>query len=146
MQCLKFKIRINTSAENVWKCLWELENYAKWNSVFGADNYYKTDSFNQGNKIHLLTPNGEGMYSILDKIVENKLVVFKHLGELKSFEEQPIDAKLQGWTNALESYELKSLGNETELIVRVETAEQYVDHMNKTFPLALQELKKIAEH
>lgn len=146
MQNLTFTIRINTSTEKVWKYLWELENYTKWNSVFGAGNYFKTESFIQGSKIHLLTPNGEGMYSILDKIVENEILVFKHLGELKNFEEQPIDSKTQGWTNALESYELKLLGNETELIVRVETVEQYVDHMNKTFPLALQELKKITEN
>lgn len=145
MRNLTFKIKINASSKKIWKCLWELENYTKWNSVFGTGNYYKTNSFEQGSKIHLLTPNGEGMYSILDKIVENEILVFKHLGELKNFEEQQIDAKMQGWTNALESYELKQLEKETELIVRVETVEQYVDHMNKTFPLALQLLKNIAE-
>ncbi|WP_233357739.1 hypothetical protein [Haloflavibacter putidus] len=51
-----------------------MESCTKWNSVFGAGNYYKTENFAQGNKIHLLTPNGEGMYSILDKIIENVLV------------------------------------------------------------------------
>lgn len=86
------------------------------------------------------------MCSILEKLVENEVLVFKHLGELTNFKEQPIDEKTQGWTNALESYELKPLGNETELIVRVETMEQYVDHMNKTFPLALRELKRITEN
>ncbi len=146
MQNLRFKISINAPAEKVWKCLWELENYTKWNSVFGSGNYYKTDSFLQGNKIHLLTPGGDGMYSILEKIVENELLVFKHLGELQNFEEQPIDENTQEWTNALESYELKSLGKETELTVQVETVEQYVDHMNKTFPMALQDLKKLAEN
>ncbi len=146
MQNLTFKIRINASPEKVWKHLWELENYTKWNSVFGEGNFYKTDRFEQGNKIHLLTPNGDGMYSILDKIVENELLVFRHLGELENFEEQPIDANTEEWTNALESYELKPLGNETELVVRVDTLEQYVDHMNKAFPLALQELKISANH
>ncbi len=146
MQNLTFKIKINAPAEKVWKYLWELENYTKWNSVFGAGNYYKTENFLQGNKIHLLTPSGDGMYSILEKIVENELLVFKHLGELENFEEQPIDENTQEWTNALESYELKPLENETELTVQVETVEEYVDHMNRTFPLALQELKKIIEN
>ena len=82
------------------------------------------------------------MYSILDKIIENELLVFRHLGELQNFEEQPI----QAWTNALESYALKSAGNQTELTVQVETATSYVDHMNKTFPLALKELKRISEN
>lgn len=146
MQNLLFKISINAPAEKVWKSLWELENYTKWTSVFCQGSYYKTDSFEQGNKIHLIAPNGGGMYSIFEKIVKNELLVFKHLGELENFEEQPIDEKIQGWTNALESYQLKPLGNETELTVQVETVEEYVDHMNRTFPLALQELKKIAEN
>lgn len=146
MQNLLFKISINAPAEKVWKSLWELENYTKWTSVFCQGSYYKTDSFEQGNKIHLIAPNGGGMYSILEKIVKNELLVFKHLGELENFEEQPIDEKIQGWTNALESYQLKPLGNETELTVQVETVEEYVVHMNRTFPLALQELKKIAEN
>lgn len=142
MKKLTFKISIEASPEKVWKCLWELENYTKWTSVFSDGSYYKTDSFEQGNKIHLLTPNGDGMYSILDKIIENELLVFRHLGELQNFEEQPI----QAWTNALESYALKSAGNQTELTVQVETATPYVDHMNKTFPLALKELKRISEN
>ncbi len=146
MQNLLFKISINAPAEKVWKCLWEMENYTKWTSVFCLGSYYKTDSFEQGNKIHLIAPNGGGMYSILEKIVENELLVFKHLGELENFEELPIDEKTQGWTNALESYELKQIGNEIELTIQVETAEEYVAHMNKTFPLALKELKILSEN
>lgn len=146
MQNLIFKTNISATAEKVWKSLWELENYKKWTSVFCDGSYYSTDDFSQGNKIHLLAPNGGGMYSILEKIVENKILVFKHLGELKNFEEQAIDENAQGWTNALESYELKQIGNKIELTVQVETAEEYVAHMNKTFPLALKELKILAEN
>lgn len=145
MQNLKFNITIHAPKEKVWEYLWELENYKKWTAIFCDGSYYKTDTFSEGSKIHLLTPNGDGMYSILDKIVVNELLVFKHLGELKNFEELPIDEKTLGWTNALESYQLKSKGNETELSVEVETVEEYVDFMKKTFPLALDELKKIAE-
>ncbi|MBU3661499.1 MAG: hypothetical protein FGM14_16665 [Flavobacteriales bacterium] len=146
MENLIFKISISATAEKVWDSLWEIENYKKWTSVFCDGSYYKTNDFSQGNKIHLLAPNGGGMYSILEKIVENETLVFKHLGELKNFEEQPNDEATQGWSNALESYELKQKGNEIELTVQVETVEEYVAHMNKTFPLALQELKNISEN
>lgn len=142
MRTLSFTIRINASADKVWEHLWERENYTQWTSVFCDGSYYKTDRFEEGQKIHLLTPNGDGMYSLLEKVVENELLVFKHLGELQNFEEQPI----QGWTNALESYALTAIGNVTELTVQVETAEEYVEHMKKTFPLALQEVKRISEN
>ena len=93
MQTLTYKIRIHSTPEKVWKCLWDRENYKEWTTVFCQGSYYETDSFIQGNKIHLLTPKGNGMYSILDTIIENKLLVFRHLGEIVNFEEQPIDEK-----------------------------------------------------
>jgi len=145
MQTLEFKLQIETTPENLWKCLWEPENYKKWTNIFCQGSYYKTDSFSQGSKIHLLTPNGEGMYSIIDKMTENKILIFRHIGELKNFEEQPVEKNNQTWTNAYESYEITSTGNGVELTVKVDTINEYIDFMEKTFPLALQELKKLSE-
>ncbi|HRH03797.1 MAG TPA: SRPBCC domain-containing protein [Bacteroidia bacterium] len=143
MQTLQFTININASTQKVWKCLWDLENYKKWTSAFIEGSYYKTDSFTEGNMIHLLAPNGEGMYSLLEKIDAPNYLAFKHLGELKHFEEQ-INTHAS-WTNAIESYRLLAVENGTLLKVEVDTLEEYVDFMNKLFPLALQKLKKLAE-
>lgn len=145
MQKLLFKITLKASPEKVWNSLWEIENYKKWTGIFCQGSYYVTESFTQGNKIHLLAPNGGGMYSILDQVIENKLLVFRHIGELKDFKEQPIDTQTQIWTNALESYQLTPFENSTELQITVDTIEDYVDLMNNTFPKALEVLKTIAE-
>lgn len=139
MQNLEFKIQIESSPEKVWKCLWELENYKKWTNVFCEGSYYKVNDFKQGNKIHLLTPSGEGMYSIIDVFEEYKLLVFKHLGELKNYEEQP----LPFWTNAIESYQLIPNENGVQLKVNVDTLDEYVDFMQETFQLALLKLKEL---
>lgn len=56
MQTLTYKFKIHSTPEKVWKCLWEPENYKKWTNVFCQGSYYITDSFTQGNKIHLLIP------------------------------------------------------------------------------------------
>lgn len=143
MKTLQFTININASPQKVWTCLWEIENYKKWTSAFIEGSYYKTDSFTEGNKIHLLAPNGEGMYSLLEKIEEPNFLAFKHLGELKNFEEQ-VNTN-PNWTNAIESYRLLSSENGTLLKVEVDTLEEYVDFMNKLFPIALQKLKALAE-
>lgn len=143
MKTLQFTININASPQKVWTCLWEIENYKKWTSAFIEGSYYKTDSFTEGNKIHLLAPNGEGMYSLLEKIEELNFLAFKHLGELKNFEEQ-VNTN-PNWTNAIESYRLLSSENGTLLKVEVDTLEEYVDFMNKLFPIALQKLKALAE-
>jgi uncharacterized protein YndB with AHSA1/START domain len=145
MLTLQFKININAHAERVWFCLWDEDNYRKWTAPFSEGSHYKTDSFTEGNKIHFLTLTGEGMYSILEKIVENKYLAFKHIGLIKDFEEQPFDEQTISWTNAMETYQLNPLDNGTEVVVSVDTVDEYIEHMNKLFPIALKELKKIAE-
>lgn len=145
MQTLTFKLLIHATAAEIWPCICEPEHYKVWTNVFCAGSYYKTDSFTQGSKIHFLSPNGEGMYSLIDTLEENKLIVFKHLGIIKEFEEMPIDEEAQQWNNALERYELIPQEHGTELLVQVDTLEKYVDYMNTTFPAAMQQIKVLAE-
>jgi hypothetical protein len=146
MKTLSYKININATPEKVWQSLWQLENYKIWTNPFCEGSYYKTDSFTEGNKIHLLTPSGEGMYSILDRIDENHFMAFKHLGDIKNFEEIPLTNETGNWSGAMETYTLNKTDNGTELTVNVDTIEKYIDFMNNTFPLALNELKRISEN
>lgn len=139
MQNLEFNIQIESTPEKVWKCLWEQENYKKWTDIFCKGSYYKVDNFKQGSKIHLLSPSGVGIYSIIDVLEENIKLVFKHLGELKNFEEQ----SFTNWTNAIESYELIKNENGVNLKVNVDTLDEYINFMNETFPLALLKLKEL---
>lgn len=143
MKTLQFTITINASPEKVWKSLWDVESYKIWTSPFGEGSYYKTDSFSEGGKIQFLMPGGDGMYSILEKLDEPRFVALKHLGEIKKFKEQPF--KELAWTNAMETYELTPVEEGTKLIVHVDTIEKYADSTNKTFPVALDALKKLAE-
>lgn len=70
--------------------LWNDETYRIWTEAFYAGSY-AVSKWKEGDKIQFLSPDGSGMYS---KIVENKsnmLMSFKHIGNIKNFEEQPID-------------------------------------------------------
>ena len=64
------------------------------------------------------------MYSILNQIIENVLLVFKHQGKTITFEELHFDVKKQVCTDALESYQLRTWRNEREIIVQVGTLEK----------------------
>ncbi|MCX2679146.1 SRPBCC domain-containing protein [Galbibacter sp. EGI 63066] len=143
MKTLTFSIKINATPDKVWHCLWEPENYKTWTRIFSEGSYYKTDLFIEGSKIHFLTPEGHGMYSVIDKLDENSYMAFRHLGEIMDFKEQSVETAT--WTNAMETYELNPVKNGTKLTVNVDTVEEYVDHMNKLFPPALDELKRISE-
>lgn len=143
MKTLHFEININAGPEKVWKSIWDLDNYKVWTKPFGEGSYYKAENFSEGSKIHFLGPNGHGMNSIIEKLDEPNFIELKHLGEVKDFEEEPLEG--QEWSNAIESYELKPIEEGTKLIVNVDTVEQYANSMNETFPMALNELKKLAE-
>jgi hypothetical protein len=137
MKTLQFEIQINASPVIVWDCLWKLENYKLWTSVFCDGSYYETTDFKEGNRIHLITPEGHGMFSIIQKLEPNKFLSFKHLGEILDFKEQ----ENKSWENAIESYELIEKDKGTNLKVAVDTLEKYIPFMEETFPKALSALK-----
>jgi uncharacterized protein YndB with AHSA1/START domain len=137
MKTLQFEIQINASPVIVWDCLWKIENYKLWTTVFCDGSYYETTDFKEGNRIHLITPEGHGMFSIIQKLEPNKFLSFKHLGEILDFKEQ----ENKSWENAIESYELIEKDKGTNLKVAVDTLEKYIPFMEETFPKALSALK-----
>ena len=145
MKQLEFKININCTAERLWFCLWESEYYKQWTSVFTPGSFYKTTAFTQGSNIHFLSPEGHGMYSRIETLEPNKYIAFKHLGDIKDFQELPLENNPPDWMNALETYTITQLKQGVELHVKADTIDDCVSYMEKTFPLALLELKKIAE-
>ncbi len=124
MDVLTYNIEIKAKAAKVWQMLWNDETYRIWTEAFQAGSYAVSD-WKEGDKIQFLSPNGDGMYS---KIVENKpnmLMSFKHIGNIKNFEEQPIDEETKEWVNSLEAYHLTETNGITKLDVSLNSVEQY---------------------
>ncbi|WP_395047125.1 SRPBCC domain-containing protein [Flavobacterium sp.] len=145
MTTLEFKIEINASKKKVWNTLWNDETYRKWTNVF-CEGTYATSNWNEGDKIHFLSPNGEGMNSIIDKKIENEYIAFKHLSTMKDFEEMPIDNESKEWTGSLETYRLTQNNSTIILEVKIDTLEKYVDYFKTTFPNGLEMVKTLSEN
>jgi uncharacterized protein YndB with AHSA1/START domain len=144
MTTLEFKIEINAPKEKVWNTLWNDETYRKWTNVF-CEGTYAVSNWNEGDKIYFLSPNGEGMNSIIDKKIENEYIAFKHLSTIKNFEEMPIDDESQEWTGSLETYRLTQNNSAIILEVKIDTLEKYVDYFKTTFPNGLEMVKTLSE-
>jgi hypothetical protein len=144
MEKLHFTIHINASKEKVWDCLWQDKNYRKWTSAFHEGSYAVSD-WKEGSQILFLSPEGEGMYSTIDKLVPNEFMAFKHHGMVKEGKEQPLDEQTKQWTGAMETYTLKENNNQTELIVDMDIMEEYKESFEKAFPKALEIVKELAE-
>jgi hypothetical protein len=144
MEKLHFTVNISAPKEKVWDCLWQDENYRKWTSAFHEGSYAVSD-WEEGSKVLFLSPEGEGMYSTIHKLVPNELMAFKHHGMLKEGKEQPIDEETKKWSGAMETYTLKGNNNQTELIVDMDITEEYKESFQKVFPKALGIVKELAE-
>ena len=141
---LIFNIRINASPSTVWKMLWEKENYTRWTQPFTPGSCYTGDLI-PGGRIHFLTPSGSGIYSDVSFCKENELMIFRHLGMMKDQVELAIDAETEKWTGIFETYRLSEKEGKTMLTVEADAMEGLYDYLEKTFPLALNNLKAMCE-
>lgn len=142
---LTYSIEINASAETIWNKMWDKLTYQQWVKPF-CEGTYMTGEFAQGNRIHFLTKDGRGMYSDIGYLIPKKLIIFSHIGNMSDFKELPLDAETERWTGSFEIYKLEENEGKTNVIAEIDCVPEYIDYMNTTFPLALQELKKISEN
>lgn len=140
-----FTEEIIASAESVWNKMWDKKSYTEWTTPFCAGTYF-TGEIELGSRIHFIAPSFEGMYSDVFYLIPNKLIIFKHIGNLKDLKELPIDAEAEKWTGSFETYKLNEVEGITTVTAEIDCVPEYIDYMNEKFPLALQELKKISEN
>lgn len=145
MERLEFKTDIKAPASTIWKMLWDDKTYREWTGVF-CEGTYAVSNWNEGDSIHFLTPSGEGMDSIIDRKIENQYMAFKHMGELKNFEPQPINEATEEWSGSMEIYELIPNGNTITLKVYVDILEKYKDYFLDAFLKGLERVKKLSEN
>jgi len=144
MEELTFDITINATSKNVWIAMWEDENFKKWTAAFCEGSYVKS-TWKQGERIHFLDSNGNGMYSAISKIIPNKEMFFTHIGNINNFEELPIDEKSKQWSGARENYSIISNKVNTKILVTMDCLEEYIKFYAESFPKGLSIIKEIAE-
>ncbi len=69
----------------------------------------------------------------------------EHLGIVKNGVEDTESLEVEQWKGALENYTLTSTGENTELFVETDIAEEYLDEFQKIWPKALKKVKELAE-
>jgi uncharacterized protein YndB with AHSA1/START domain len=145
MEKLSFEILINAPANKVWIAMWNEENFKKWTSAICEGSYVKS-TWKQGDRIHFLNPNGNGMYSQITLLEPNEKMFFTHIGNLENFEEMPIHENSKSWSGATENYTLISNEATTKILVSIDCLEQYINFYTETFPKGLAIVKEIAEN
>jgi uncharacterized protein YndB with AHSA1/START domain len=142
----EYKIEIKAEAKKVWFALWDPYYYRKWTSVFCEGSYAITDNWKQGSRVHFLAPSGEGMYSVVTENKPFEKMFFTHIGNIKNFEEQPLDEETTKWTNSRENYTLTENNGTTSLVAQLDIYEKFLDFFEGAFPNGLQLVKESAEN
>ena len=144
MNRLQFSIVIKAPRQKVWRMMLDQEGYRNWAADFAAGSYYE-GSWEKGEKIRFLIPDGSGMTSV---IAENKPLEFisiKHLGFIKDGVEDTESPQIKTWAPSFENYTFGEIKGGTELKIDLDIQPEWEEFMKQTWPKALAKLKGICE-
>lgn len=144
MKRLQFNIEIDAPREKVWEVLWGENTYPQWTKPFDSNSRAESD-WQEGSKVLFLAEGGHGMYSTIEKKIENEYMSFRHIGEIADGKELPVDEETNKWSGSMENYTLEDAGGKTRLSVEVDTEDAHIDMFNKIFPESMEIIKSLSE-
>ena len=144
MEKAAFSTTIEASVERVWNVLWEDETYRIWTSVF-AEGSHAVSDWEEGSRVTFFDGKGDGMYSLIAKLIPNELMLFHHQGSIKDGAEIPFEGEMANWSDSAEEYRLVDNNGITELTIEIDMVEEFKAFLNEKFPLALAKVKELSE-
>lgn len=145
METFKYQTEIDAPAEKVWDILWNEDTYSQWTHYFSPDSQMVTD-WKVGGKTYFTDASKKnGMVSTIDKIEENKYLIFKHLGEMTDGVEDTESEKVKVWSGSKEAYYLEENNGKTTLKVEIDSDENYKEMFDNGFTKGLQIIKELSE-
>lgn len=155
MQKLHFTIQIQAPKEKVWDTMLQDATYREWTKPFNAGSRYE-GSWDEGSEIKFVgsDENGHEYGGMYAKIKENKLHEFisiEHLGLIGlDGTINTTSDEVKKWTPAFENYTFKEIADGefaggTEVLVDVDSNDEYKEMFETMWPKALQALKALAE-
>ena len=160
MKKLQFSVNIHAPVSKVYACMLGLNDkstYEQWTSLFNPTSTYE-GNWEKGNKMLFIgvDENGEkgGMVSRIAENIPNRFVSIQHYGLYKADQEITEGPEVEQWANGFENYTFEEkdarpddpVGRRiTTLTLELDTAEDFVDYMNESYPKALDKLKELCE-
>jgi hypothetical protein len=120
------------------------KTYRIWTDAFQPGSYAVT-TWEKGTPAKFLAPNGDGMVSRIAENIPNEFLSIEHLGMIIKGVEDTTSDDVKAWAGAMENYTLKDNNGNTEVIVEMDSDENYSKMFNEMWPKALEKVKELSE-
>ena len=144
MKKLHFSIVIKAPKKKVWTGMLAKEGYEAWTSEFNAGSTY-VGSWDKGAKIKFISPEGDGMTSVIAENKPFEYISIKHLGYIKDGVEDTESPEIKAWAPIYENYALSENNGVSEVKVDIDVLPEFEEDMQQSWPKALTRLKSICE-
>lgn len=151
MKKIHYTVKINAPAISVYDIMLGITSkatYEGWTAIFNPTSSYE-GSWDKGSKILFTGIDDKGQKGgMVSEIAENiacKFVSIRHYGLLQGDKEITEGPEVEKWAGGLENYSFEEDNGFCTLKVDLDTAEDFVDYMDQTYPEALLKLKELCE-
>lgn len=151
MKKIQFTINIHAPAHRVYDVMLGIGSkttYEQWTALFNPTSTYE-GSWNKGSKMLFIGTDDKGekggMISEIADNIPNCFVSIRHYGLVKANLEITEGPEVEKWANGFEKYTFEENNGTTLVRVDLDTAEDFLDYMNDTYPTALEKLKELCE-
>lgn len=152
MKKIQFTINIHAPAHRVYDVMLGIigskTTYEQWTALFNPTSTYE-GSWNKGSKMLFIGTDDKGekggMISEIADNIPNCFVSIRHYGLVKANLEITEGPEVEKWANGFEKYTFEENNGTTLVRVDLDTAEDFLDYMNDTYPTALEKLKELCE-
>lgn len=149
MQRLRYTQFIPATPAHVWEAFVGKETYPQWTEAFVPGAHYKGE-WKEGGTIMAVSPNPDGtedgLYSKVLVMHYAEHLEVEHLGIVRNNVLYEDGVEALDWKGGKEVYSFLEVEGGTELRVLMDVHEDWAEHFQVTWPVALQRLSEIAIH
>jgi len=141
---IQFSTTISAPVVKVFELMIGSESYKQWTSAFAEGSYFE-GSWQQGQRMKFLSPNGDGMVAEIAEHRPNAFISIRHLGYIVNGAEDTESEAVRGWAPAYENYTFVDAPEGTRLIIDQDVTEEFESYIAEAWPKALKRLKALCE-
>jgi uncharacterized protein YndB with AHSA1/START domain len=141
---MQFAVEITAPVTTVSRIMLDPESYRDWTSAFAEGSYYE-GSWEEGQHIRFMAPNGEGMVSEIAEHRANEFISIRHIGSIANGVVDTDSESVRAWAPAYENYTFTATDGGTRVTVDQDVTRDFEAYIAAAWPKALERLKALCE-